>query len=170
MRVFVIAGCVVLAAAAAWYYGSSDSAPEPAPASTAATRAAADAGAAPETEQAVVDPGRRGDESGTTAGPAGTVKLPDGSVREALNGVVGAPAITWDPGRPWSPIVEIRRFDDGLDWFVHADGTRSTTRYFFRPDLGREDASTLTQHPRDDFENVRIESGGQPAYAPTDRR
>ena len=56
----------------------------------------------------------------------------------ALNGATGAMrlAAAWGP-HPWSPIVTVERSDAGVDWYVHADGSRSTTEMKWRPDLGR---------------------------------
>jgi len=50
----------------------------------------------------------------------GRVELP------ALNGVREPTAITWPPGRPWSPVIGVAT-DNGWDWYVHGDGTWSTT-------------------------------------------
>ena len=76
------------------------------------------------------------------------VEMPDGGYLRALNGVVDPPKILWDRALPHAPVVDIRRLEDGRDWFVHADGTLTTTCRLWRDDLGREDVTTLTQHPR----------------------
>lgn len=84
------------------------------------------------------------------ANPAGDPRLwlPDGSSVPALNGAVDAPPLArgWDPTVPWAPIVGVRTVD-GVQWYVHADGTQSTTRMVMRPDLGRLDAVTSVAHP-----------------------
>lgn len=74
--------------------------------------------------------------------------LPDGSFVPALNGALGAPPLIrfWG-NRPWSPIVGRERSDRGIDWYVHADGTRSTTQMAWRSDLGRMDAMTRVAAP-----------------------
>lgn len=56
----------------------------------------------------------------------GSVKFPDGSVREALNGVTAELEIPWPAAHPWSPIVETVA-QDGVDFYRHADGTFTTT-------------------------------------------
>ena len=60
---------------------------------------------------------------------AGTVSYPDGSKFPALNGVIEPVKLIWTSGRPYSPIVG--KMHDGppnnLDWYVHADGSHSTT-------------------------------------------
>jgi hypothetical protein len=91
--------------------------------------------------------------------PAGTgvsahrreLLLPDGSYVPALNGAEGAPPLRlfWEAGRPWSAIVGVARSDAGVDWYVHADGSRSTTEMKWRSDLGRLDALTRVAHPGD---------------------
>ena len=53
----------------------------------------------------------------------------------------------WEPRRPWSPIVGIERSDLGIDWYVHGDGSRSTTEMRWRQDLDRMDALVRTAHP-----------------------
>lgn len=81
---------------------------------------------------------------------AGQLELPDGSVVAALNGATGAMrlAAAWGP-HPWSPIVTVERSDAGVDWYVHADGSRSTTEMKWRPDLGREDALVRVARPQE---------------------
>lgn len=74
--------------------------------------------------------------------------LPDGTFVPCLNGTVGAPPLSPHWGnRPWSPIVATERSDVGVDWYVHADGTRTTTEMKWRPDLGRLDAMTRIAVP-----------------------
>ena len=79
------------------------------------------------------------------------LQLPDGSYVPALNGAEGAPPLRlfWEAGRPWSPIVGVARSELGVDWYVHADGSRSTTEMKWRSDLGRLDALTRVAHPGD---------------------
>jgi len=71
----------------------------------------------------------------------GMLELPDGSRVPALNGVKAPAALVWGDA-PWSPIVGTTR-SEGVDWFVHEDGTYSTTVEVFRSDLGRTDPVTL---------------------------
>jgi hypothetical protein len=86
-----------------------------------------------------------------TAAPAaapapGRLRLPDGSEVEPLNGVKAPPAMVWGE-TPYAPIVG-REFGNGIEWYVHADGTRSTTLDRWRDDLGRRDSVTLVAHPK----------------------
>lgn len=67
---------------------------------------------------------------------SGMVRYPDGTYLPALNGVRGAPAIQWPAGRPFSPVVD-KVGTPPNEWYVHADGARSTTTMTFRSDLGR---------------------------------
>lgn len=63
-----------------------------------------------------------------------------------LNGVAAPAPFVWGEG-PYSPIVG-QEFGNGVDWYVHADGTRSTTLERWRNDLQRVDAVTLVMHPK----------------------
>ena len=79
---------------------------------------------------------------------AAHLSLPDGTFVRCLNGATGAPPLSQHWGtRPWSPIIEIERSDRGVDWYVHADGTRTTTEMKWRQDLGRYDAMTRIAVP-----------------------
>ncbi|MCA8954267.1 MAG: hypothetical protein KDE27_32465 [Planctomycetes bacterium] len=70
-----------------------------------------------------------------------SLELPDGTFVPALNGASGELSLSASWGdRPWSRILDTERSDAGIDWYVHADGTRTTTEMRWRPDLGREDA------------------------------
>jgi hypothetical protein len=75
------------------------------------------------------------------------VLLPTGEYIQALNGAVDAPPLSWEQGRPYSEIIGIERTPAGQEWWVHADGTKSTTEMNFRSDLGRADATTQVAHP-----------------------
>jgi len=68
------------------------------------------------------------------------VKLPTGEWLRALNGAVDVKPMEWPADRPFSPIIGVERSPSGKDWWVHADGTKSTTEMIFRSDLGRHDA------------------------------
>jgi hypothetical protein len=55
----------------------------------------------------------------------GHLRLPDGSgYVPNLNGVTQP--MEWTAGR-FTPIVGINRTDTGIDWYVHEDGSQSTT-------------------------------------------
>jgi hypothetical protein len=75
--------------------------------------------------------------------------LPDGSRVALLNGATNARPLAeaWPQDRPWSPIVRVERSDVGVDWYVHADGCRSTTEMRWRADIGRMDAVTRIGQP-----------------------
>jgi hypothetical protein len=75
------------------------------------------------------------------------VLLPDGTYIPTINGVENPTRMPWPAGRPWSPIVGTQRGQDGLDWFVHADGARSQVRMLYRSDLNREDQTWVTGAP-----------------------
>jgi len=73
------------------------------------------------------------------------LKMPDGSFVPTLNGVVNPAAIPWGSA-PYSPIVR-KQIDPTLEWYVHADGTYTTTIMQWRSELGRDDACTICLHP-----------------------
>jgi len=77
------------------------------------------------------------------------LELPDGTFVPTLNGATGALSLgkCWG-ARPWSPIERIERSDLGIDWYVHADGTRTTTEMKWRDDLRRLDAMTRIAVPQ----------------------
>lgn len=77
------------------------------------------------------------------------VEMPGGTWMRALNDVLDAKPIPWDRDLPKSPVVGLRTLADGVTWYVHADGTLTTTTRLWRDDLGRLDGTSLTQHPRD---------------------
>jgi hypothetical protein len=79
---------------------------------------------------------------------AGMLRMPDGSFVPPLNGAVNPPAAQWTD--PFSPIVGTRRGNEAgaIEWYVHADGTMTTTIMLFRHELGRPDATTIVTHPR----------------------
>jgi hypothetical protein len=93
-----------------------------------------------------------------TAAPAGAarrLRLPDGSEAAPLNGVLAPAAMVWGE-RPYAQIVGVER-GNGVDWWVHADGTRSTTLEIWRHELGRTDPVTLVFHPG---EPAPVDAGG----------
>lgn len=78
----------------------------------------------------------------------GMLRLPDGTFVEPLNGVEGPPPLKWTKG-PYAPIVGKRRGKEPGSWwwYVHADGTFSTTATIMRHALGRPDKVTIVAHP-----------------------
>lgn len=77
---------------------------------------------------------------------SGMLKLPDGSEVAPLNGVENPPRLVWQ-NPEYSPIVRTEHNGD-FDWYVHADGSYSTTLMIWRSDLGRADAVSYCLHPR----------------------
>ena len=78
-----------------------------------------------------------------------SLELPDGTFVPMLNGATGALSLKQYWGaRPWSPILHVVRSDAGVDWYVHADGTFTTTEMKWRSDLGRLDAMTRIAIPK----------------------
>ncbi len=79
------------------------------------------------------------------AGQKAALLMPDGQQMPLLNGVATAPKVVWGDG-PYAPVVR-KEFNNGLDWYVHADGTYTTTMMAWRKELGRYDATTLCLRP-----------------------
>lgn len=92
--------------------------------------------------------------------PTATKKLrfPNGTLVEPLNGVTDPALCVWGDA-PWSPIVR-KEHNGNMDWYVHADGTYTTTMMQWRSDLKREDAVTLCLHPT---KPIAVESSGDPS-------
>jgi hypothetical protein len=88
----------------------------------------------------------------TGEAPKGALSLPDGSWVMPLNGVTDPAPYAWPKDREYSPIVG-RRWIKGkpplewVEWYVHADGSMSTTYMAWRADLGRKDAQTSIALP-----------------------
>jgi len=74
--------------------------------------------------------------------------LPDGTRVATLNGATDAPPLAeyWGTTVPWSPIVGIERNDQGIDWYLHQNGSYSTTQVVWRSDLNRHMAMTRVAH------------------------
>ena len=75
------------------------------------------------------------------------LRLPNGTYVAALNGAVDPAPLSWPNDRPYSEIIGIERSPVGQDWWVHADGAKSTTVMAYRSDLGRHDAVTQLAIP-----------------------
>src|SRR5690606_36359339 len=73
--------------------------------------------------------------------------LPDGTSVPPLNGVERPAILPWPPHRPWSPIVGKETDEDGVQWYVHADGSSTTTQMAWHPQLGRLDPVTIVLNP-----------------------
>jgi hypothetical protein len=51
---------------------------------------------------------------------------------------------------------------EGEEWYVHGDGSRTTTRYVFRADLGRFDATTVVQQIEERRPPIPVDGAGTP--------
>lgn len=62
--------------------------------------------------------------------PQSAIRYPDGGVFPALNGVAVSIDLIWPSGRPYSPIIgkRVEGPPEYLEWYVHADGSHSTTK------------------------------------------
>jgi hypothetical protein len=81
----------------------------------------------------------------TKAGPQPTpapkmIRYPDGTEYPPLNGVTNPPPCNWPANIPYSPVVGKFTDSDGLEWYRHADGNRTTVQMMWRNDLRRMDA------------------------------
>lgn len=56
----------------------------------------------------------------------GYVAFPDHTWYPPLNGCARAPAIVFHQFAPFAAVVGIRRDAQGRDWYLHANGVRST--------------------------------------------
>jgi len=138
-----ILGLAVLAlgGAAIWYFASLPG-PKPAPPATVLPAPLPPPEpAAPATAETVARPVPK-----TEGLPAEQLlRFPNGTAVAPLNKVIKPAVCAWGD-TPWSPIVRCE-FNNGLDWYVHADGTYTTTLMTWRSDLGREEPFTLCLHP-----------------------
>jgi hypothetical protein len=75
------------------------------------------------------------------------MRYPDGRELPLLNGVKRAAPIVWPPDVPYAPVTGTAFDGQGNEWYVHVDGSRSTTIMGWRADLGRMDAFTLIANP-----------------------
>ncbi|MGA1523507.1 MAG: hypothetical protein ACO4CT_10085 [Planctomycetota bacterium] len=138
-------GILLLGAGAGIYYFANQGPSEaPAPANPG------DAVSAPEAAGQTVEP--RAAEVPLKAAVEETPRedrfeLPDGTWAPALNNAKNAPPVDWPPDIPYAPIVKRVTDPHGQDWYVHADGSKSTTVMTWREDLGRYDAVTNLANP-----------------------
>ena len=90
------------------------------------------------------------DPSTTRSAPAEEerqIVFPDGSKLPPLNGVEVPAPMEWPGERPYSPVVRRMRDQRGREWYIHADGSRTSTWMEWRKDLGRYDAVTVVDNP-----------------------
>lgn len=95
------------------------------------------------------------------------VALPDGTWVRALNGATDIQTLGWPKDVPWAPIVATEIDTNGIEWFVHADGTKSTMGMAWRDDLGRYDGYTSVAKPTETLPVMPPESEGSPRVGPT---
>lgn len=79
---------------------------------------------------------------------SGSLLLPDGTYLPTLNGVDADLKLTWPSHLPFSPVVGRVVDSQGIERYLHADGSQSTTQMIYRSDLGRADAAVLVSTPR----------------------
>jgi hypothetical protein len=90
--------------------------------------------------------------------------MPDGSQLPPLNGVREAGDPTWPHDRPYAKVVGTKTVN-GIDYYVHADGSTTTTIMVWRTDLGRYDAATHVVNPVGNRPLADDELPGQPGHA-----
>lgn len=79
---------------------------------------------------------------------ASGIRCPDGTFLPLLNGVPHAPPISRSSkAAPLTPVVELAVDDTGCQWFVHADGSTTTSRWVEYTDaLGTKGKQVVTDH------------------------
>src|SRR5688572_8699500 len=76
-------------------------------------------------------------------------RMPDGMEVPMLNGVTELPAGNpWPADVPYSRIIGRETGTGGIEWYVHADGSKSTMQMVWRSDLGRVAGVYLVANPR----------------------
>jgi hypothetical protein len=80
------------------------------------------------------------------ADPEGMIRYPDGSFMPTLNGVKRPAGIQWPSEVPFSPIIG-KQTAAGVEWYVHADGTQTTTQMVWRSDVQQDVAVTHVARP-----------------------
>ncbi len=82
------------------------------------------------------------------ARPERFLKLPNGTFVAPLNGVKEPARFLWPKNLPFSPIIGKELDDHGRWWYVHQDGSRSTTFMALHPQTGKLDARTDIANPK----------------------
>lgn len=131
-----IAAAAVLAGGVAVVAWPRDTAPPPPPAKAAAPAPSPPQGPPP---AAAATPGKP-PPLPVAPGPEDVIVYPDGSRMPALNGVTRPPKPTYPDWLKFTPVVRTVRGADGRDWYEHQDGSRTTTYWTWRAELGRWDA------------------------------
>lgn len=121
--IWLALGVVAVAALWAWFADRGAAQPPMESAAPIAVPAQRRTEAAP----AVIAPLPTPESAGIAA--ADCIAYPDGTRLPPLNGVKKAPAVSFHRLLPFAPIVR-KEFDraTGLEWYIHANGARSTTR------------------------------------------
>jgi hypothetical protein len=89
------------------------------------------------------------------------MRYPDGSQYPPLNGVKDPPVNFWPVQIPFSPVVGQFKDEQGLEWYRHSDGTRSTVQMMWRSDLGRMDPIARVDNPTKAVKIDDSETGGK---------
>lgn len=90
--------------------------------------------------------------------PQEMIRYPDGTYMPPLNGVKNPAVLQWPPEMPFSPIIG-KQTAGGVEWYVHADGTQTTTQMMWRSDVNREVAITHVARP---IPVLPVEPGEEP--------
>ena len=75
------------------------------------------------------------------------LRLPDGTSVPILNEAYGAPPMLWPRELPWSPIVSKYVDPEGYEWYLHKDGTHSTTQMVHNSQNRRQEPITSVFNP-----------------------
>lgn len=139
---FGVVGVAVAGAAAAFWLSRGAETPAAPPGTTAAPAPVA-APAAPPAPVAAPLP----TPASTGIPEADCIAFPDGTRLPPLNGVKKAPAMTFHRLVPYAKVLR-KEFDKatGLEWYIHENGVRSTTRLQWRN--GVQEAVAEIEMPR----------------------
>jgi hypothetical protein len=77
---------------------------------------------------------------------ADCIVYPDGTKLPPLNGVTKAPPVTFHRLVPYAKVVRKERDRTGLEWYIHENGVRSTTKLQWRN--GVQEAVSEVDMPR----------------------
>lgn len=113
---------VAAAAYATWRWLDREPAPVVPPTPSAPAPETPPSGSSP----AVTDRGNKPAPAPKPGAEPARVKYPDGSTMPALNGVTTDLVVTWGT-RPFTKIIGTEDGPGGWKWYVHENGTRSTT-------------------------------------------
>lgn len=96
---------------------------------------------------------------------------PDGTYLPVLNGCDIPPRIIWPDEIPYSPVVRRHVDEHGIEYYVHADGSLSSSQMIYRSDLGHKVAMAFVWNPqkavpRDDLPDSGVEPGKPAAPKP----